>query len=354
MRASREGTVETREQEAYVLRRKSVGAADADYADRVLGCLLGGAVGDALGYRVEFDSLEAIRKQFGPQGIQAPVVNDHGEVEVSDDTQMTLFTAAGLLSGVGEDRTFDRALAAVREETLNWYATQRGDRETSAGGLVQYAALGKSQAPGNTCMGACSLGAGGSPEQPINNSKGCGGVMRVAPVGLCLELDDESAFELAARCAAQTHGHPSGYLTAGVLAVIVRRVLDGSALREATESALDVARRWDGSDETVGAVEQALELVQSQALTSTRAIARLGQGWVGDEALAIGLYSAMVAPDFVTAVRMASNHDGDSDSTASIAGQIHGAWKGLAGVPHEWIRRLDVLEALLDVANRFP
>ena len=353
VRASRKWTVETREQEAYVLRQRPVGAADADYADRVLGCLLGGAVGDALGYEVEFDSLEAIRERFGPQGIQAPVVNNHGEVEVSDDTQMTLFTAAGLLSGVGEDHPFDRALEAVREETLNWHAMQRG-RETSAttGGLVEYAVLGKSQAPGNTCLGACALGAGGSPEQPINDSKGCGGVMRVAPVGLCLELDANGAFELAARCAAQTHGHPSGYLTAGVLAAIVRRVVDGSTLREATESALDVARRWDAAGETVDAVEQALELAQDDALVPARAISQLGQGWVGDEALAIGLYSALVAPDFVTAVRMASNHDGDSDSTASIAGQIHGAWKGLAGVPHDWIRRLDVLDPLLDVADR--
>ncbi len=353
VRASREGTVETHAQEAYVLRQRPVGAADARYADRVLGCLLGGAVGDALGYRVEFDSLESICEDFGPRGIQAPVVNNHGEVEVSDDTQMTLFTAAGLLSGIGEDRTVDRAVEAVREETLNWHAMQMG-RKTSAtaGGLVQYAALGKSQAPGNTCMGACTLGARGSPEHPINNSKGCGGVMRVAPVGLCLELDDKSAFELAARCAAQTHGHPSGYLTAGVLAAVVRRVVDGSALREAIESALDVARRWDAAGETVDAVEHALELAEDEGLVPARAISQLGEGWVGDEALAIGLYSALVAPDFVTAVRMASNHDGDSDSTASIAGQIHGAWKGLAGVPHDWLSRLDVLEALLDVAER--
>ncbi|MDE0045234.1 MAG: ADP-ribosylglycohydrolase family protein, partial [bacterium] len=60
---------------------------------------------------------------------------------------------------------------------------------------------------------------------------------------------------------------------------------------------------------------------------------------------------AMVASDFREAVRMASNHGGDSDSTASIAGQIRGAWTGLDGIPNAWIRRLDVLEALLDVAG---
>ena len=68
--------------------------------------------------------------------------------------------------------------------------------------------------------------------------------------------------------------------------------------------------------------------------------------------MAIGLYSALVASDFADSVRIASNHGGDSDSTASIAGQIYGSWKGVAGIPHTWVRRLDTLYPLLDVAGR--
>ena len=82
------------------------------------------------------------------------------------------------------------------------------------------------------------------------------------------------------------------------------------------------------------------------------AIAQLGEGWVGEETLAIGLYAALAESDFREAVRVASNHGGDSDSTASIAGQIHGVWKGLAGIPNAWIRRLDALDPLLDMAGR--
>ena len=79
---------------------------------------------------------------------------------------------------------------------------------------------------------------------------------------------------------------------------------------------------------------------------------QLGKGWVGEEALAIAWYSVLVATDFADAVRIAANHDGDSDSTASIAGQIYGAWKGLHEVPHGWIRRLDALDPLAEVAGR--
>ena len=104
VRAARKGAVETHEQEAYVL-QESFPVPDAGYTDRVLGCLLGGAVGDAFGYGVEFSKLPQIHQRFGPQGIQEPVLNRHGEAEVSDDTQMTLFTLEGLLAGIEAGRS---------------------------------------------------------------------------------------------------------------------------------------------------------------------------------------------------------------------------------------------------------
>ena len=353
VREARPGTVETPLQEAYV-RACRPSRADDGHAERVLGCLLGGAVGDALGYAVEFKSRREIQELYGAGGIRHPEVSRAGEVEVSDDTQMTLFTADGLL------RSMDRGshdqgemLDAVRDATLAWYALQTGGNlpNDMRHGLARYKVLAKSQAPGTTCTSACAAGATGTPEDPIDNSKGCGGVMRVAPVGLIPALTPTQAFDLGARCAAQTHGHPSGYLSAGVLAAVIGGLREGLDLNAAVANALGVARRWSGSDETVAAVRQAEELAASHGSDHHDAIVRLGEGWVGEEALAIGLYSAMVASDFREAVRIAGNHGGDSDSTALIAGQIHGAWKGLAGIPNAWLRRLDALDPLLDVAG---
>jgi ADP-ribosylglycohydrolase len=70
---------------------------------------------------------------------------------------------------------------------------------------------------------------------------------------------------------------------------------------------------------------------------------------VGEEALAVGLYAAMSASSFAECIELAANHDGDSDSTASIAGQLWGARHGLAGIQDEVVSRLDVLEPLFDV-----
>ena len=320
VREARPGTVETPKQEAYVLRQRAV-VTDDLYADRILGCLLGGAVGDALGYKVEFCSLREIRERFGPAGIQQPVLNSAGKAVVSDDTQMTLFTAEGLIEGFARNgsTTTTNPLDAVRAATLDWYAMQMG--WPTRGRLATFALLGEDRHRGTTCTSGCALGATGTPENPNNDSKTCGGVMRVAPVGLWLGLSDEDAFELAARCAAQTHGHPTGYLSAGALASMVRNLLVGLDPARCADRAVEIAQSWTHADETVAAIESACDLAGRRIADRANAVAQLGKGWDGHDALAIGLYSVLVAADFPDAVQVASNHGGDSDSTASIAGR---------------------------------
>jgi ADP-ribosylglycohydrolase len=74
--------------------------------ERAVACLLGGAIGDGLGYEVEFSKLDAIRERFGDSGIMTPVLHK-GKLVVSDDTQMTLFTLEGLLARKDESRSVD-------------------------------------------------------------------------------------------------------------------------------------------------------------------------------------------------------------------------------------------------------
>ncbi|MGH2586913.1 MAG: ADP-ribosylglycohydrolase family protein [Dehalococcoidia bacterium] len=320
-------------------------------AERAVGCLLGGAVGDAFGYAVEFDRLDRIRSRFGPDGIHQPVLTG-GSLVVSDDTQMTLFTLEGLITAlqaaneVGEDDL----VGHLREAYLDWLDTQQrrsSDRELF-GQLGREPALRVSRAPGHTCLSALSRGGDGDPGRPINDSKGCGAVMRVAPIGLFpRRFGPEEAFRLAARAGALTHGHPSGYLSAGALAAIVRLLADGLDLDAAARHACTILSTWDAHQETRAAIMNALNVAARRTATHSEAVRSLGEGWVGEEALAIGLYAALSATSFADAVRIAANHDGDSDSTASIAGQLWGAWHGLESIPHEWILDLDVLQPSL-------
>ena len=64
--------------------------------DRIRGCLLGGTAGDALGYAVEFCSEEEMFSRYGEKGITEYRLTD-GLGRISDDTQMTAYTANGLL-----------------------------------------------------------------------------------------------------------------------------------------------------------------------------------------------------------------------------------------------------------------
>jgi ADP-ribosyl-[dinitrogen reductase] hydrolase len=353
VRMTRPGAIETAAQEKYVraVKRSEV---QPILMDPILGCLLGGAAGDALGYAVEFDSWDAIRDRFGDAGIAEPVSN-HGEINVSDDTQMTLFTLEGLLRSKTElaARDFDGVVANIRQAYLDWLNTQEGGRSRHGlfGQIAADPRLRRAMAPGLTCLSALRAGGHGTVERPLNDSKGCGGVMRVAPIGL-MASSPEDAAELAARAAALTHGHPSGYWSAAAMAAMIRMALDGAGLDDSARKASAIISRRDGAHETVAMIDAALKAASAARSDHRQAIASLGDGgWCGDDALAIGLYSALRGKSFPQVLSIAANHDGDSDSTASIAGQLYGASKGLADLPNQWIRRLDVLEILLGLVR---
>jgi ADP-ribosylglycohydrolase len=342
VRQARHGAIETRAQEEYV-RTIRLLAQDAKsvVTEQRLGCILGGALGDAFGYAIEFTSIENIRRNFGRAGLTSPVYTN-GMLNVSDDTQMTLFTLQGLLSA---SETGDReALGSIRAAYMEWLYTQhqRVPGQKAHTWLSRRPEMYASRAPGNTCLSALRAGGCGSIDKPANDSKGCGGVMRTAPIGLLTSLTTEKAFELGAQAAALTHGHPSGYLSAGTMSSIVRLLVGGTDMSAAVERSCEVLSAYSRHQETTEAVHEAIALAGSSR-DHVDAIRKLGGGWVGEEALAIALYSVLSAETFVEAIQIAANHSGDSDSTASIAGQLWGSQHGIEGMPHQWIQRIDVL-----------
>lgn len=332
-----------------------------DFTEVFRGCLLGGAVGDALGASVEFMTRADILQRFGPEGITdyAPAYGGLGTI--TDDTQMTLFTAEGLLRAwVCESFKGITTYAGITARAyLRWLHTQ-GERPDSnidlgsdpPGWLIQQRSLHHRRAPGKTCRSALramrTLG-----EQARNDSKGCGGVMRVAPVGLFARSLDESAgnaFLLASELAGLTHGHPTGKLASGVLAALVLELSGGVALRQALATAKSILETQARHEETLRAIELAEDLSGS-GLPHAEAIARLGGGWVAEEALAIAIYCALVARDLRHGVILAVNHDGDSDSTGSITGNLLGTMHGSGAIPREWLEPLELRDVITEVAD---
>ncbi len=200
-------------------------------------------------------------------------------------------------------------------------------------------------------MSSMAAGGSGTPETPINDNKGCGGVMRVAPIGLFPEKwNANQVFELAMRAAAITHTHPTGYLSAGSLAAMICFLIQGKDISEAIEEMKSILKNYPRHEETLGKIDQAIKLPSSES-NPLDAIETLGQGWIAEEALGIGLYAALKGENYTDVIQMAANHSGDSDSTASIAGQLYGTMKGIEETPQEWMEALDVRDVLAQLTG---
>ena len=343
------------------------------YLSKIRGSLIGGAVGDALGYPVEFMSWKEITKQYGPEGIQSYRLNSRtGNAVITDDTQMTLFTANGILIGETHGRLkgiqgpiADYVHIAYRE----WMLTQEHGADVMKMDhrcwLFEIPALHVPRAPGLTCLSAIRSGKMGSTEKPLNNSKGCGGVMRVAPLGLHYrpETDGDRRFldQDGAEIAAITHGHPLGYLPAAVMThmIGVGVYREGNqSIRAAADEAWETVRDiYSGrvSDFNLDAMEKLI--VRAEKLSAAEGsdvdhIRAIGEGWTGDEALAVALYCCLRYPDdFSRAVTAAVNHSGDSDSTGAVAGNILGAFIGEEAIGEKWKTDLEMLPVITEMAD---
>jgi len=333
--------------------------------DCIRGSLMAGAAGDALGYPVEFISRNAILTRYGNKGITQFELDHNGKALVSDDTQMTLFTANGMLMGL--TRGYMRGIGGCPEDYvdgayIDWYFTQAGIKKPMFGDmdfhytwLRDLPELAHHRAPGNTCMSACEklLQHG----RPTNNSKGCGGIMRVAPMGLldaAYQIRNDKGLyptkhlaEAGAKIAMATHLHPLGYLPAALMTLLISRIVPLSpeevkaSICQIVQDGLDVMMEMDG-DRHNGDKEylrnltcKAVKLAKAD-ISDADAIRQLGEGWTAEEAWAVSLYCALRHIDSMKdAIIAAVNHDGDSDSTGSITGNIMGAIYGYEAITHE-------------------
>lgn len=319
------------------------------------GCLVGGAIGDALGAPVEFLSYKEIKEKFGENGVRNLIYNKYQSAKITDDTQMTMFTAEGLLRARGVYsseavvfRAYLRWLFTQGEITQNidiTYSPQRDDD----GWLMKLKDLYAVRAPGATCLSSLNNGVMGTIKNHINNNKGCGCVIRVAPVGLY--ITKSRVFELSSKIAAITHGHSSGYLSAGTFAMIIHNIIYGKSILESVENSIKILKTQKNHKECLDIIEYAIELYRASELYS-ESIEKIGKGWVAEEALAISIYCSLVAgDDFKKGVTIAVNHSGDSDSTGSLTGNILGAYLGIDAIPKDWIKNIELSKEIIELAD---
>ncbi len=249
---------------------------------------------------------------------------------------------------------------------MRWYVTQTGDgtaRVGLDGWLFDEPRLHVARAPGNTNLKALRAYSQGSErptvDAPSNDSKGCGAIMRSAPIGLCA-ASRESAFEVARDSALMTHGHPSGYLSAAYFAAVIHDVSRDIPFARAMENADALLVQQPGAEETICAVANARSAAARRNLgpedLESLDLESLGGGWVGEEALSIALACVLAAninsPEgFAATLWRSVLHGGDSDSTGSLVGNLLGAIHGESALPAAWLHDLELRDVIERIAQ---
>jgi ADP-ribosylglycohydrolase len=296
--------------------------------DKAKGMIYGLAIGDALGWPTEFLKIDRIKAKYGEDGI----CDLPNPALFTDDTQMSIAIAEALVRAGEKD--VDAIMEAVREEFIKWFHSPENNR-----------------APGGTCLkGVANMERGEHwTKSGVAHSKGCGSAMRAAPIGYLYHHDPKKLKEVAHATGICTHGHPAADAACIGAAYLVKLALDGVEPRSMIQDLLRFTAGISSEfDEEILKVAKCLDWEDEE-----KALKYIGEGWVGEEAVALALYCFLRYPDsYQKCIIRGANTNGDSDSVACIAGSISGAYLGVGAIPKDWIQRIEKTEYLDDLARR--
>jgi ADP-ribosylglycohydrolase len=338
------------------------------------GCFVGAAIGDALGYAVDGMDMDEIRAKYGEEGITKLELQD-GEAPVSDNFQLAMFTAEGLMYGLtretllGNRLPYDMLEAYVYDSYKNWLVLQKeADKNCTASHqswLVEREELARNRTSGNSRLAILKSGRPGSICQPTNDDKGSGCLYGSVPVGLLFDRTEENSDTVChcgAKIAALTQGNPAAFISAAVFADLINRLQfceydDGSpaALENMVLAAIGAAEKVFGSyteTELVTArLTKAVDLAHSDVDTYI-AIETLGSGRDAETALAIGFYCALkYSANYMDAIIAAVNHSGGSAPTGMVAGAILGSYYALKGIHYTLLSGIELRFVIQELAD---
>lgn len=336
---------------------------------RFIGCLIGGAMGDAMGFEVKAMTLEQIKRAFGKSGITKMTPSKITKnMRISDETQLTLFTLHGIMWGdfLGGKSGISNYTTYVFYAYQQWLYTQMStiasvdyqwildnERNNFPCEFLDIKELFKKRSPSkvliNTLMTSAEMNYGKIINR-INDNKNADSI-RTSAAGLYFYTDPERAFRMGADFGGITHSHPTGYLAAGCFSSIISFILAGETIEQAVLDTLKQVKNYDGFEECFKAMDDALGLLDEETKPMD-AVALLGDGKTAESALAIGIYCACchsINPE--NAILLAVNQDGNSDACGHICGSLVGAYKGINALPEKWNKQLQFSQLITKKAK---
>jgi ADP-ribosylglycohydrolase len=359
--------------------------------DKIRGCLLLGACGDALGAPIEgVKSLNDIINKYGEEGLTDMVAFknaygngiDYPAGRLTDDTTMTMATASAMIKAGKQDIDTLRPLlwqawlnwcvkqddsAAMQEKidaNIDWDANDRAFWFKCGAGRGTIAAL--LQDSWGTVAAPLTYNCTIRGQETAGPNPGCGGMMRVAPLAL-LDIPANDIFVLACESAAITHGHPESYAATGATALLIHFAANDIDMKDAVTKTIDTIQGFAADPlykDGVAICIKALKHAQTRAAeephlyrTIDALPSELGyaNAFLATPVLAQTAYALLSAPaakDTKAALCLAANHSGDSDSVAAIVGNVLGARHGAGAVPKEYLDALIQKDDIVKMAGR--
>lgn len=328
------------------------------------GCLLGMAVGDAMGYTVDSRNLEQICLDYGPNGLLGyDLVN--GRAEVTSYTQLAAFSANGILMGLTRNRLTGRDTPLVRYVGLairEWSRSQTfRTGEPNFCWLSSLPDLKRRRCMDTWMLSILEKPPLGTMEAPTNRSSHPAALTAVIPLAMLADathLSQEEINHMGAQIVAMTHGNPEAFLSGAVLTHLLSRVLQEPSLPlellipdvcDALQ--LQFGRLYTQTATIRELLQLALMLAKDDSVSSMEAMEKLGCHSAA-EVLAGAVYACVTCgEDFDTAIITAVNHSGRSAAVGAITGALLGARLGYEALPEFYLESLEPLHILLELAN---
>ena len=329
------------------------------------GCLLGMAVGDAMGYTVDSRSWKEIQEDYGPNGLLGyDLVN--GYADVTSYTQLAAFTCNGLLLGLTRGQMTGKMAPFIQYialSTREWAASQRswGRPEKTHCWLLTQRDLCRRPCMDTRMLDTLNRERLGTPEEPVNGFGNPGSLTSAIGVGLFFERDRISTQELirlGAEAVALTHGSSVAFLSGAVLAHIITAVLRNpkAPLKSVILKSLEVVREQFGHQyshtyDLCGAIRQAVLLAEGSHSDPVAVMEKIQCKSAG-QVLAGAVYACLASGgDFDRAMILAVNHSGRSAAVGAITGAILGARMGEKALPDFYIECLEPADTLRELAD---
>lgn len=334
----------------------------SDKQSLIRGCMLGMAVGDAMGHMVDAKSWVEITQTYGPNGLLGyDLVN--GYADVTSYTQIAAYTANALLLGATRTKLRQKKATPVMyigTALREWARTQQfSTPERNYCWLTAVPQMKRRFCMDTGLLDALSRQSLGTMETPVYPSFKPSCLPEAVVIALLYRefgLDEAGRDLLAAQSAALTHGDEEGFLSCAVLAhamgVILQGERDADVIMQQTVDAISMQfgnyprlnRIWE-------ALQYARTLADSDAVSAQTAMERL-ECRTAPQVLSGAMYACMTCHgDFDTAIITSVNHSGRSAAVGAITGAILGAAMGEEALPDFYLDCLEPVDALKEIAD---